>query len=131
MTASTKMADRQAASSTNKAAPESVGVWTGDAADTSFAPLDAIAIRASIRVATKVVFDPESHRVGLAQNGEISSAAAISEKSPGQQYPLLGILPPLYPEWLGDRGFQEIHGVRFAYVGGAMARGIGSARLIR
>ena len=130
MTARTKMTGRQAASSTDKAAPENVGVWTGDIADASFAPLDAAAIQASIRTATKVVFDPESQRVGLAQNGEISSTAAISEKSPGQQYPLLGILPPIYPEWLGDRGFQETHGVRFAYVGGAMARGIGSARLV-
>ena len=43
---------------------------------------------------------------------------------------MLGILPPLYPEWLGDRGFQETHGVRFAYIGGAMARGIGSTRLV-
>lgn len=33
-------------------------------------------------------------------------------------------LPPLYPEWLGDRGFQENHGCRFAYVVGEMARGI-------
>lgn len=33
-------------------------------------------------------------------------------------------LPPLYPEWLGDRGFQETHGCRFAYVAGEMARGI-------
>ncbi len=33
-------------------------------------------------------------------------------------------LPPLYPEWLGDRGFQEAHGCRFAYVAGEMAQGI-------
>lgn len=33
-------------------------------------------------------------------------------------------LPPIYPEWLGDRGFQETHGCRFAYVAGEMARGI-------
>ncbi len=33
-------------------------------------------------------------------------------------------LPSLYPEWLGDRGFQETHACRFAYVVGEMARGI-------
>jgi len=44
--------------------------------------------------------------------------------------PRLGTLPPLYPEWLGDRAFQEAHGVRFPYVAGAMANGIASADLV-
>jgi trans-AT polyketide synthase/acyltransferase/oxidoreductase domain-containing protein len=43
---------------------------------------------------------------------------------------LVGVLPPIYPEWLGDRGFQEAHGTRFAYVAGAMANGIATARLV-
>ncbi|MFC9970911.1 PfaD family polyunsaturated fatty acid/polyketide biosynthesis protein [Spirillospora sp. NPDC127200] len=37
---------------------------------------------------------------------------------------LLGTLPPLYPEWLGDRSFCAAHGVRFGYVAGEMANGI-------
>jgi PfaD family protein len=45
-------------------------------------------------------------------------------------YPLLGTLAPLYPEWLGDRGFTQSHGLRFAYVGGSMARGIASSDLV-
>ncbi len=36
----------------------------------------------------------------------------------------------MYPEWLGDRSFQQVHGVRYSYVGGAMARGIASANLV-
>lgn len=43
---------------------------------------------------------------------------------------VLGILPPLYPEWLGDRSFGEVHGVRFPYVCGAMANGIATTRLV-
>lgn len=43
---------------------------------------------------------------------------------------LLGTLPPLYPEWLGDRSFGEAHGVRFPYVAGEMANGIASTRLV-
>lgn len=43
---------------------------------------------------------------------------------------LIGMLPPLYPEWLGGRTFQEAHGTRFAYVVGEMARGIASASLV-
>jgi PfaD family protein len=41
-----------------------------------------------------------------------------------------GWLPPLYPEWLGDRSFQEVHGTRFGYVGGAMANGIATAAMV-
>ncbi|MGQ9408337.1 PfaD family polyunsaturated fatty acid/polyketide biosynthesis protein [Mycolicibacterium gilvum] len=37
---------------------------------------------------------------------------------------LLAVLPPIYPEWLGDRSFTTAHGVRFPYVIGEMARGI-------
>ncbi len=43
---------------------------------------------------------------------------------------LIGVLPPLYPEWLGGRTFQEAHRTRFAYVVGEMARGIASAELV-
>ncbi|WP_245871062.1 PfaD family polyunsaturated fatty acid/polyketide biosynthesis protein [Asanoa hainanensis] len=39
-------------------------------------------------------------------------------------FELLGTLPPLYPEWLGDRSFNRTHGVRFPYVAGEMANGI-------
>lgn len=52
-----------------------------------------------------------------------------STGSPGA-WPLIGLLPPLYPEWLGNRGFNEVHGTRFAYVGGAMANGIASVAFV-
>ncbi|MGW4129431.1 PfaD family polyunsaturated fatty acid/polyketide biosynthesis protein [Amycolatopsis japonica] len=44
---------------------------------------------------------------------------------------LLGISPPSYPEWLGDRAFVEDHGARFPYVAGEMANGIASTRFVR
>ncbi|GIF23625.1 PfaD family protein [Actinoplanes tereljensis] len=37
---------------------------------------------------------------------------------------MLGTLPPLYPEWLGERSFNQTHNVRFPYVAGEMANGI-------
>ena len=43
---------------------------------------------------------------------------------------LVGWLPPLYPEWLGDRGFAEAHGIRFPYATGSMANGIATPRLV-
>jgi trans-AT polyketide synthase, acyltransferase and oxidoreductase domains len=108
-------------------APDNVGVWVGDSSEVSFFPVDAEAVQSSVRRSTKVIFDPETRKIGLATGGEIQATATKKES---QSYPLLGILPPLYPEWLGDRGFQETHGVRYAYVGGAMARGIASADLV-
>lgn len=42
----------------------------------------------------------------------------------------IGTLPPLYPEWLGDRSFLAAHGLRFAYVTGEMANGIATTRLV-
>jgi PfaD family protein len=43
---------------------------------------------------------------------------------------LLGLLPPVYPERLGDAGFLRAHGCRFAYVVGEMARGITTPRMV-
>ena len=39
-------------------------------------------------------------------------------------------LPPIYPEWLGDRQFTSDHGLRFAYVVGEMARGIATPQMV-
>lgn len=44
--------------------------------------------------------------------------------------PVLASAPPIPVERLGARSFRETHGVRAAYVAGAMAGGIGSARLV-
>jgi len=43
---------------------------------------------------------------------------------------LVGVLPPVYPEWLGDRSFLSAHGCRFPYVVGEMARGIASVEMV-
>jgi PfaD family protein len=48
----------------------------------------------------------------------------------GEAWPLLAYLPPLPPDALGDPGFRSAHGVRFAYMAGAMANGIGSAEMV-
>jgi PfaD family protein len=48
----------------------------------------------------------------------------------GPDEALVAVLPPLFPEWLGDRSFASAHGCRFAYVVGEMARGIASADMV-
>ena len=42
----------------------------------------------------------------------------------------VGILPAIYPEWLGDRVFTATHGTRFPYIVGEMANGIATAKMV-
>ena len=79
-----------------------------------------------VREPTFVVRDAERPQVGLAIGGE---AVPSSAGKPGD-LPLLAALPALYPEWLGDRSFAEVHGVRFPYIAGEMANGIATTRLV-
>ena len=44
--------------------------------------------------------------------------------------PLLALAPACRPQNLGSAGFARDHGVRFCYVAGAMANGIGSVELV-
>lgn len=45
-------------------------------------------------------------------------------------YRIVGFIPPARLESLGDASFCSDHGIRYAYVTGAMANGIGSAALV-
>lgn len=69
-----------------------------------------------------VVQERASGKVGVAFSGGLSSSSAGDA--------LLAALPPLYPEWLGDRSFMEVHGTRFPYVAGAMANGIATVEIV-
>jgi trans-AT polyketide synthase, acyltransferase and oxidoreductase domains len=72
--------------------------------------------------------------VGLVAGAGGTRAVAIApDGSPGPigaDEALIGVLPPVYPEWLGDRTFASAHGCRFPYVVGEMARGIASADMV-
>ncbi len=53
---------------------------------------------------------------------------------PGQDgpgaFPLLGLVPPMVPEALGDPGLKAALGIRYAYIAGAMANGITSVEMV-
>lgn len=72
------------------------------------------------------------HVVGSADDGGLGVARAGGLRHGGDGTGLVwhGTLPPLYPEWLGDRGFGETHGTRYPYVAGEMARGISSVEMV-
>ncbi|HMM33909.1 MAG TPA: PfaD family polyunsaturated fatty acid/polyketide biosynthesis protein [Thermoanaerobaculia bacterium] len=78
------------------------------------------------RSAAHVVRD-DGGRIGLGLGGELEPTGASAGAG---TFSHLASLPPLYPEWLGDRTFCEAHGTRFPYVTGSMANGIASVRLV-
>ena len=103
-----------------------VGWWAGDAS------LLTKGLRgvedALLRVcepAFVVEFDgePAATCAGIASVGPESEPDATA-------YALLGLTAPLPPAQLGDHGFREKHGLRFAYIAGAMANGIASERMV-
>ncbi|MBW1882947.1 MAG: PfaD family polyunsaturated fatty acid/polyketide biosynthesis protein [Deltaproteobacteria bacterium] len=108
---------------------ETIGIWIGNGAVPAFEQADLLAVLPRLRSSTHVVQDPASGALGVAQGGQfVSHGMAAQGEAP--TWPVLATLPAIYPEWLGDRSFCEIHGVRFPYVSGAMANGIASSRLV-
>lgn len=66
--------------------------------------------------------------VGFAGDGRCvmgADAAAL-----GQSYPLRAYVPPVMPEALGDSSFRADYGLKYAYLAGAMANGIGSCEVV-
>ncbi len=57
----------------------------------------------------------------------LDDAGLLTPEILGQD--VLAVLPPIYPEWLGERSFTATHGVRFPYVIGEMARGIATPQM--
>jgi PfaD family protein len=76
-----------------------------------------------IRQPLHIVRDAGRARIGLATEGSVVTTPTSGD------LPLLATLPAIYPEWLGDRSFCEVHGVRFPYVVGEMANGITTTRM--
>lgn len=99
----------------------SFGFYHPTDAQPVFAGDELIAAIQRVREPAFVVRHPQTGAIGLALGGRVDA-------QPG--WPIHGMLPPLYPEWLGDRSFAEVHGVRFPYVTGAMANGIATTKLV-
>lgn len=104
-----------------------LGRWQSRDQQPVFGGDDLVAVAQRMREPTYLVQDPSSLAIGVALGGEARLDAAANG---GDDWPLLAVLPPVYPEWLGCRSFCEAHGVRFAYVSGAMANGIATTQLV-
>jgi trans-AT polyketide synthase/acyltransferase/oxidoreductase domain-containing protein len=77
---------------------------------------------ARVRDPLYIVAGAEAARPGVALGGELTTR-------PGG-YRVLGIIPPIRPEWLGDSAFCAAHGTRYAYIVGEMANGIATADMV-
>ncbi len=82
-------------------------------------------IAGSVKVPFNVVQSPGGLAVGI--GGE----TRIGVPSPGPEFlPLLATAPSVTPEMLGDPAFATTYGLRYPYMTGAMANGIGSAEIV-
>ena len=93
-----------------------------NSASALFSPTALESVARNFRKTTFVVRDQQTGAIGCCFDGESSSSNQSDE--------LLTTLPPLYPEWLGDRRFTHRHNLRYGYVAGAMANGIASEELV-
>jgi len=70
--------------------------------------------------------------LAVAQGGTVQLGDHLS-KSQNQSstvLPVVAYLPPLSPEQLGDPSFLSDHGLKYPYMTGAMANGIGSVEIV-
>ncbi|MCO4770463.1 MAG: PfaD family polyunsaturated fatty acid/polyketide biosynthesis protein [Deltaproteobacteria bacterium] len=100
--------------------------WQSASVTPAFAPADVLAAVHRVRATAHLVADP-AQGLGVAIGGEVIPSTSTNG-IPHWRH--MATLPPLYPEWLGDRTFAQVHGVRFPYVSGAMANGIATVRLV-
>lgn len=97
--------------------------WHQGDASPAYLPKEIVAAARAPRVTAHVLRRSADGARGLGTGGHV--AAGTSEG-----HEVLGTLPPLFPEWLGDPGFAAAHGVRFPYIAGEMANGIAGTRLV-
>jgi len=106
---------------------EALGILSSGQRPPAFSGEGIVAAAHAVRSPAYVVRDLVRERLGVALDGRMIRP----EQTNGHPtFPLLAALPPMYPEWLGARSFNDVHGVRFPYVTGAMANGIATTRLV-
>jgi trans-AT polyketide synthase/acyltransferase/oxidoreductase domain-containing protein len=103
-----------------------IGIWKPNSKPPVFLPQDLSAIIPRIREPVHIVREGTDGRLGLGQSGQIFPVGQNTDSA----FLLMATLPALYPEWLGDRSFLEVHRLRFPYVAGAMFRGIASTAMV-
>ena len=106
-----------------------LGQWTPDGRAPSD---DPAAVRAALgNLRSPVVIVPTGDGYAVADGGTVTFGQPAGSHPPlANTLPVAAYLPPLPPEYLGDRAFREDHALKYAYMTGAMANGIGSADIV-
>ncbi|MGB8332865.1 MAG: hypothetical protein WCE56_00085, partial [Desulfobacterales bacterium] len=94
--------------------------------------IGADAICAAIRRVTEpvCVVDVDG-QPAISRGGCVTIDSARTDiGGPPDAYPVLGYIPALHPEDLGDPTFKHSFGLRYPYVIGAMANGITSVKMV-
>lgn len=105
---------------------ETLGCWQGGAVGPHFG---ADALAQAFRELNQpfwVVW--KGSEIGVAFDGSVSLNP--NQKTTSGDISVVAFVPALRPNVLGDAGFLADHGLRFPYVAGAMANGIGSADIV-
>jgi trans-AT polyketide synthase, acyltransferase and oxidoreductase domains len=105
----------------------SLGTWRSGRYVPAFVRDDLRHAVGWLREPVFVVREAEAGRLGVARGGSLIHPDEVNGVP---TFPMVAQLPPIYPEWLGDRSFNEVHGVRFPYVVGAMANGIATTDMV-
>ena len=110
--------------------PASVRVSTGWWCPDGAAPQsgDAALKRVLLDLAEPAQILDVDGRLAVGRGGRVF----LGGSPPGESgaLPLTAYAPPLLPEQLGESGFRETHGLKYAYVAGAMANAIGSEEIV-
>ncbi|MEK6258950.1 MAG: PfaD family polyunsaturated fatty acid/polyketide biosynthesis protein [Planctomycetota bacterium] len=90
--------------------------------------LDAASVTEAIHdITSSLMIVSTTQGLALGRGG---SGVFGSSQSDSHPYPIVGVVPPVRIEQLGDATFCADHGLRFPYVSGAMAAGIGSVEVV-
>ncbi len=103
-----------------------IGLWEPDSISPTFSMQEISQIINKIREPVHIICKGPGTQLGLAWKGSVYPLKDGVKAA----YYLMASLPALYPEWLGDRSFQEVHSLRFPYIAGAMFRGIASVSMV-
>lgn len=99
------------------------GPWRQGSRPPAFTPDEITEHVGRVREPLFVISRSGGAEIGVAADGDIPEQA-------GGDLRVIGMLPPLYPEWLGDSEFRGEHNLRFPYVAGEMANGIATVELV-